>query len=88
MSFSMSDKKFLSVFVLQFLKFVQRICTLIHKFTNLFLVLGRAPETNYLNLEKVGVNIKPDTGKIMVDALEATSVPNIFAIGDISEVNN
>ncbi|XP_075072762.1 thioredoxin reductase 2, mitochondrial isoform X2 [Mixophyes fleayi] len=47
--------------------------------------IGRAPETKYLNLEKVGVNIKPDTGKIIVDASETTSVPNIFAIGDITE---
>ncbi|XP_073484965.1 thioredoxin reductase 2, mitochondrial [Aquarana catesbeiana] len=54
-------------------------------FDTVMLAVGRAPETKYLNLEKVGVNINPDTGKIIVDALEATSVPNIFAIGDISE---
>lgn len=48
--------------------------------------LGRAPETKTLNLEKVGVEINKETGKIIVAADEATSVPNIFAIGDIAEV--
>ncbi|OCT98318.1 thioredoxin reductase 2, mitochondrial [Xenopus laevis] len=47
--------------------------------------VGRAAETQYLNLEKVGVKIKPETGKIIVDASEATSVPHIYAIGDITE---
>ncbi len=50
------------------------------------LTLGRAPETKTLNLEKVGVEINKETGKIIVAADEATSVPNIFAIGDIAEV--
>lgn len=51
------------------------------------LSLGRAPETKTLNLEKVGVEINKETGKIIVAADEATSVPNIFAIGDIGEVS-
>ncbi|TRY60266.1 hypothetical protein DNTS_030937 [Danionella cerebrum] len=46
----------------------------------------RAPETKTLNLEKVGVKINKETGKIIVAADEATSVPSIFSIGDISEV--
>ncbi|XP_053327137.1 thioredoxin reductase 2, mitochondrial [Spea bombifrons] len=54
-------------------------------FDTVMWAVGRAPETKLLNLEKVGVNIKPDTGKIIVDVAEATSVPNIFAIGDITE---
>ncbi|XP_016089036.1 thioredoxin reductase 2, tandem duplicate 2 [Sinocyclocheilus grahami] len=49
------------------------------------LTLGRASETKTLNLEKVGVEINIETGKIIVAADEATSVPNIFAIGDIAE---
>ncbi|XP_056100365.1 thioredoxin reductase 2, mitochondrial-like, partial [Rhinichthys klamathensis goyatoka] len=49
------------------------------------LSLGRAPETKTLNLEKVGVEINKETGKIILAADEATSVPNIFAIGDIGE---
>lgn len=32
------------------------------------------------------MEINKETGKIIVAADEATSVPNIFAIGDISEV--
>ncbi|XP_063310496.1 thioredoxin reductase 2, mitochondrial [Pelobates fuscus] len=54
-------------------------------FDTVMWAVGRAPETQHLNLETVGVSIKPDTGKIIVDALEATSVPHIFAVGDITE---
>ncbi|KAM9330863.1 thioredoxin reductase 2, mitochondrial [Gastrophryne carolinensis] len=54
-------------------------------FDTILWAVGRAPETKFLNLERVGITIKPDTGKIIVDSSEATSVPNIFAIGDISE---
>ncbi|XP_068099361.1 thioredoxin reductase 2, mitochondrial [Hyperolius riggenbachi] len=54
-------------------------------FDTVMWAVGRAPETKYLNLEKVGVDIKPSTGKVIVNESESTSVPNIFAIGDISE---
>ncbi|MEE6504333.1 hypothetical protein FKM82_005150 [Ascaphus truei] len=54
-------------------------------FDTVMWAVGRAPETKHLNLEKVGVRINSDTGKIIVDASEATSVPHIFAIGDITE---
>ncbi|KAM8961432.1 thioredoxin reductase 2, mitochondrial [Pelodytes ibericus] len=54
-------------------------------FDTVMWAVGRAPETRELNLDTVGVNIKPETGKILVDALEATSIPHIFAIGDITE---
>ncbi|XP_063820810.1 thioredoxin reductase 2, mitochondrial isoform X2 [Pseudophryne corroboree] len=54
-------------------------------FDTVMWAVGRVPETKYLNLEKVGVNINPDTGKIIVDSSEATSVPNIFAVGDNTE---
>lgn len=47
---------------------------------------GRVPETSSLNLEKAGVRTNPVTGKILVDAQEATSVPHIYAIGDVAEV--
>uniref|UniRef100_A0A8C1L0Z4 Thioredoxin reductase 2 n=1 Tax=Cyprinus carpio TaxID=7962 RepID=A0A8C1L0Z4_CYPCA len=43
-------------------------------FNSVLWAVGRAPETKTLNLEK-----------IIVAADEATSVPNIFAIGDIAE---
>lgn len=48
---------------------------------------GRTPETRALNLEKVGVKMNRETGKIIVSADEATSVPHIYAIGDIAEVS-
>ncbi|KAM4809708.1 thioredoxin reductase 2, mitochondrial [Rhinophrynus dorsalis] len=54
-------------------------------FDTVMWAVGRAPETQQLNLEKVGVKIKEDSGKIIVDSSEATSVPHIFAIGDITE---
>ncbi|XP_013921749.1 PREDICTED: thioredoxin reductase 2, mitochondrial-like [Thamnophis sirtalis] len=46
---------------------------------------GRAPDTAALKLERVGVKTNPETGKILVDPAEATSIPHIFAIGDITE---
>lgn len=52
----------------------------------LCLTIGRAPETKTLNLEKVGVKFSKESGKIIVAADKSTSVPNIYAFGDISEV--
>lgn len=51
-----------------------------------FFTVGRAPETRTLNLEHVGVEINKESGKVIVAADEATSVPNVYAIGDIAEV--
>lgn len=47
---------------------------------------GRGPETKALGLDKLGVQLNPETGKIVVGADESTSVPNIYAFGDIGEV--
>uniref|UniRef100_A0A8C6KV19 Thioredoxin reductase 2 n=1 Tax=Nothobranchius furzeri TaxID=105023 RepID=A0A8C6KV19_NOTFU len=47
--------------------------------------VGRAPETKALGLDQLGVQLNKDTGKIVVGADEATSVPNVYAFGDISE---
>lgn len=47
---------------------------------------GRAPETKALGLDKLGVQLNKETGKIVVGAAESTSVPNIYAFGDIGEV--
>lgn len=47
--------------------------------------VGRAPETRALGLDRLGVKVNSQTGKIVVGADEATSVPNIYAFGDISE---
>ncbi|XP_077377148.1 thioredoxin reductase 2, tandem duplicate 2 [Festucalex cinctus] len=47
--------------------------------------VGRAPETKVLSLNKLGVQLNRETGKIIVGADESTSVPNIYAFGDISQ---
>lgn len=57
---------------------------------NIFFVFtptpGRAPETTALGLDQLGVKVNQETGKIIVGADESTSVPNIYAFGDIGEV--
>uniref|UniRef100_A0A3P8S3G6 thioredoxin-disulfide reductase (NADPH) n=1 Tax=Amphiprion percula TaxID=161767 RepID=A0A3P8S3G6_AMPPE len=45
----------------------------------------RAPETKALGLDKLGIQLNKETGKLIVGADESTSVPNIYAFGDISE---
>nr|XP_044988394.1 thioredoxin reductase 2, mitochondrial isoform X1 [Jaculus jaculus]XP_044988395.1 thioredoxin reductase 2, mitochondrial isoform X1 [Jaculus jaculus]XP_044988396.1 thioredoxin reductase 2, mitochondrial isoform X1 [Jaculus jaculus] len=45
----------------------------------------RVPETRSLNLEKAGVNTNPENQKILVDARDTTSIPHIYAIGDVAE---
>jgi glutathione reductase (NADPH) len=45
---------------------------------------GRAPNTRGLGLEQVGVEIRRDGG-IEVDERNRTSVPNIYAIGDVTQ---
>ncbi|OXB85019.1 UNVERIFIED_CONTAM: hypothetical protein H355_016141 [Colinus virginianus] len=54
-------------------------------FDTVMWAVGRVPEIEALNLEAVGVKTSSETGKIIVDASEATSVPHIYAIGDITE---
>uniref|UniRef100_A0A8C7DWV1 Thioredoxin reductase 2 n=1 Tax=Oncorhynchus kisutch TaxID=8019 RepID=A0A8C7DWV1_ONCKI len=44
-----------------------------------------ASETKSLNLEKVGVKLSKESGKIIVAADESISVPNIYAFVDIGE---
>ncbi|XP_051922972.1 thioredoxin reductase 2, tandem duplicate 2 [Hippocampus zosterae] len=47
--------------------------------------VGRAPETKALGLNKLGVQLNEETGKIIVGVDESTSVPNIYAFGDIGQ---
>ncbi|KFV76857.1 hypothetical protein N308_04245, partial [Struthio camelus australis] len=54
-------------------------------FDTVMWAVGRVPDTKTLNLEAVGVKTNSETGKIIVDASEATSVPHIYAVGDITE---
>ncbi|HMU37768.1 MAG TPA: dihydrolipoyl dehydrogenase [Pseudomonadota bacterium] len=44
--------------------------------------VGRRPNSEGLGLEKLGVNIDP-RGFVLVDKQQRTSVPNVFAIGDV-----
>jgi len=49
----------------------------------LLLAIGRIPETKWLNLDKIGVKLDKG-GKILTATNEQTSVPNIYAIGDVA----
>nr|XP_060641842.1 thioredoxin reductase 2, mitochondrial [Anolis sagrei ordinatus]XP_060641843.1 thioredoxin reductase 2, mitochondrial [Anolis sagrei ordinatus] len=55
------------------------------EFDTVMWAVGRTPDTKPLNLDATGVKINAETGKIIVDAKEATLVPHIYAIGDITE---
>jgi len=46
--------------------------------------IGRHPNVAHLGLEKAGVAINPANGGIAVDHFSNTSVPNIYAIGDVT----
>uniref|UniRef100_A0A3P9JAL4 thioredoxin-disulfide reductase (NADPH) n=1 Tax=Oryzias latipes TaxID=8090 RepID=A0A3P9JAL4_ORYLA len=54
-------------------------------FDSLLWAVGRAPETKALGLDKLGVQISKETGKIIVGPDESSSLPNIYAFGDIGE---
>ncbi len=46
--------------------------------------IGRHPNVANLGLEKAGVAINPANGGVMVDHFSQSSVPNIYAIGDVT----
>jgi trypanothione-disulfide reductase len=46
--------------------------------------LGRAPKTASLGLEKLGIATEKNGG-IKIDASSRTNIPNIFAIGDVTD---
>src|SRR4029453_9693683 len=46
--------------------------------------IGRHPNVANLGLEKAGVAINPGNGGIAVDGFSRTSVPHIYAIGDVT----
>lgn len=47
------------------------------------LAVGRVPNTEFLGLEAAGVETGPK-GDIVVDAFSRTNVPNIYALGDVT----
>jgi len=46
--------------------------------------IGRHPNVAGLGLDKAGVAINPANGGVAVDGFSQTSVPNIYAIGDVT----
>ena len=50
--------------------------------------IGRHPNVANLGLENAGVAINPANGGIAVDAWSKTSVPHIYAIGDVTHRHN
>ncbi len=50
----------------------------------LLFALGRKPNTENLGLEAVGVEVG-ETGQVKVDADNRSSVPSIFAVGDVTD---
>lgn len=52
-------------------------------FDNVLFATGRAPNTRGLGLEQAGV-VLGEKGAIEVDAYQNTSVPSIFAVGDVT----
>ncbi|MGD8256048.1 MAG: dihydrolipoyl dehydrogenase [Desulfobacterales bacterium] len=51
--------------------------------SRLLVSVGRKPLTRSLGLEEAGVKTDPDSGHIVVDASYRTSIPSIYAIGDL-----
>jgi glutathione reductase (NADPH) len=50
----------------------------------LIFAVGRIPKTEGLGLEEVGVELA-DNGAVKVDADNRTSVPSIYAVGDVTD---
>ena len=50
----------------------------------LLLAVGRKPNTEGLGLDKLGVQTDPESGHVVVDECYRTSVPTIYAIGDLT----
>ncbi|HEX3597099.1 MAG TPA: glutathione-disulfide reductase [Polyangiaceae bacterium] len=52
-------------------------------FDTLVWAIGRSPQTSDLGLEKTGVAMDAD-GHVIVDELQSTSVPGVYAVGDVT----
>jgi len=52
-------------------------------FDKLLVAVGRRPLTKNLGLEDIGVKTDPRTGQVLVDESYRSSIPAIYAIGDI-----
>jgi len=47
--------------------------------------LGRSPNTAGFGLEQAGVALQPKSGAVRVDEFSRSSVPSIFAVGDVTD---
>jgi len=56
----------------------------VHRASHVLAALGRKPNTGDLGLESAGVDLG-SSGEIKVDADQRTSVPHIFAVGDVTD---
>ena len=54
-------------------------------YQHVLLAIGRQAVTSSLNLESIGVLTNPANGKIVINALNQTSVESIWAVGDASD---
>lgn len=52
-------------------------------FERLLVAVGRKPFTLGLGLDEIGVRCDPRTGQVLVDAAYRTTVPSIYAVGDL-----
>jgi len=52
-------------------------------FDKLLVAVGRRPLTEGLGIDDLGISADPKTGQIQVDVNYQTSVPGVFAIGDL-----
>ncbi|KAM9361722.1 thioredoxin reductase 3 [Symphorus nematophorus] len=55
------------------------------EYNTVLIAVGRDACTDKIGLDKAGVKVNPKNGKIPVNDEEQTSVPHIYAIGDILE---
>eukprot|EP01012_Entosiphon_sulcatum_P035670 TRINITY_DN452_c0_g1_i1.p1 TRINITY_DN452_c0_g1~~TRINITY_DN452_c0_g1_i1.p1 ORF type:complete len:765 (+),score=107.99 TRINITY_DN452_c0_g1_i1:1538-3832(+) len=53
-------------------------------FDTVLLAVGRKPETNSIGLQGIGVELAP-SGRVRVNKWDRTSIPHVYAIGDIVE---
>ena len=53
------------------------------RFDRLLVAVGRRPRTRGLDLDKIGINVDPQTGCVLVNENFQTNIPSIYAIGDL-----
>ncbi|XP_026954268.1 thioredoxin reductase 3 isoform X5 [Sagmatias obliquidens] len=54
-------------------------------YNTVLLAIGRDSRTKNIGLEKIGVKVNEKTGKIPVNDVEQSSVPYVYAVGDVVE---